>query len=177
MKISGGEFKGRTLKTPKGPATRPTKSILREAFFNICQHEIQGARFLDLFAGSGSMGFEALSRGAASVVFVEQNPNAIRCIRENIALLQMQTRAELLPADVFSALKRLEKRKDSFNLIYIDPPYDKVAELAPLILQELKERALIAEHGTVFLEGPSRTKPLDCFSKERTFGNARLYQS
>lgn len=174
MKIFGGEFKGRILKTPKGIATRPTKAIMREAVFNICQQEIHGARFLDLFAGSGSMGFEALSRGAASAVFVEKNTNAFRCIRENIDLLELNSRAELLATDALTSLNRLEKRGDAFNLVYVDPPYAQVQTLVPLLLEKLKN--LLNKGGIIFLEGPSQGKLLENIAQHRTFGNSVLYQ-
>jgi 16S rRNA (guanine(966)-N(2))-methyltransferase RsmD len=167
-------FKGRILKAPKGIATRPTKAIMREAVFNICQQEITGARFLDLFAGSGSMGFEAISRGAASVVFVEKNVNAFRCIRENISLLGITSQAELLATDALTSLTRLEKRGDSFTLVYIDPPYSQVQTLAPLLLEKLK--TLVTPGGIVFLEGPSKGKLLEQIGQQRTFGNSVLYQ-
>jgi 16S rRNA (guanine966-N2)-methyltransferase len=124
LRLIAGRFKGRLLKTPKSASTRPTQGMLREAVFNICQNEIEGAHFLDLFAGSGAMGLEALSRGAAHATFVEQNRNAIACIKENIAQLQVSQETTLIPTDVARALALLAKQKARFDLIYIDPPYD-----------------------------------------------------
>lgn len=83
LRVIAGKYKGRSLKTPKATSTRPTQGMLREAVFNICQNEIEGAFFLDLFAGSGAMGFEAISRGAMKATLVEQNRQAQLCIKEN----------------------------------------------------------------------------------------------
>lgn len=127
LRIIAGKFKGRILKSPKTTKTRPTQGMLREAVFNICQNEVPGARFLDLFAGSGAMSFEALSRGAVSATLVEQAPAAIRCIRENSALLTVDIR--LLPMPVERAAKILGKEGAQFDLIYIDPPYDQAVHL------------------------------------------------
>lgn len=146
LRIIAGKYKGRILKTPKGSSTRPTQGMLREAVFNICQNEVQGSRFLDLFAGSGAMGFEALSRGALKVVFVEKARFALTCIRENISLLQEEPHTSLLNLDALSALKRI---KEQFDLIYIDPPYD--TDIAPY-LEILAQKKILAEGGTLFLE-------------------------
>jgi 16S rRNA (guanine(966)-N(2))-methyltransferase RsmD len=143
LKIIAGKFKGRILKTRNSPQTRPTQGMLREAVFNICQNEIENARFLDLFAGSGAMGLEALSRGASHATFVEQNRQAIQCIKENIALLQLQNNATLLPMDCSRALSLLPKA--SFDLIYIDPPYEQ-----PIPLEQIAP--LLAPSGTLFIE-------------------------
>ncbi|MBX7067100.1 MAG: 16S rRNA (guanine(966)-N(2))-methyltransferase RsmD [Parachlamydiales bacterium] len=143
MKIIAGTFKGRNLKAPKSSTTRPTQGMLREAVFNICQNEIEGARFLDLFAGSGAMGLEALSRGASLAVFVEQNRQAIGIIKENISALQVESMAKVIPTNATRALQILEGQK--FDLIYIDPPYDLKVDLTPVA-------GLLSPHGTVFLE-------------------------
>lgn len=145
LRIIAGKFKGRILKIPKSSRTRPTQGMLREAIFNICQNEIEGALFLDLFAGSGAMGLEALSRGAARATFVEQNRQAIACIKENIKTLQVENQAALIPADVSLALTLLAKQKTQFDLIYIDPPYESPFDLAPVI-------PLILANGSLFLE-------------------------
>lgn len=145
LRIIAGTFKGLLLKAPKGPSTRPTQGMLREAVFNICQNEIPGARFLDLFAGSGAMGLEALSRGAAHATLVEQNRNAIACIKENIASLHVENQTSLIPYDASRALALLAKQSVLFDIVYIDPPYDSPMTLEPLI-------PLLAPHATLFLE-------------------------
>jgi 16S rRNA (guanine966-N2)-methyltransferase len=145
LKIIGGTFKGRILKAPKTDSTRPTQGMLREAIFNICQNEIQGARFLDLFAGSGAMGLEALSRGASTATFVEQNRQAMRCIQENIAILKVEEQTQLIPTDAQRALERLREQSAQFDLIYIDPPYDVAFDLAQLV-------PLLSSEGMLFFE-------------------------
>lgn len=145
LRIIAGTFKGRLLKAPKGPSTRPTQGMLREAVFNICQNEIPNARFLDLFAGSGAMGLEALSRGASHATLVEQNRHAAACIKENIATLQLQPQTTLIPTDVTRAIALLAKQSAQFDIIYIDPPYDTPFDLEPLI-------PLLAPNATLFLE-------------------------
>lgn len=143
MRIIAGTFKGRSIKTPKTASTRPTQSMLREAIFNICQNEIEGSRFLDLFAGSGAMGIEALSRGAAHATFVEQNRTAIQCIKENIANFHLESVSRLIPIHFKRALVLLEK--EQFDLIYIDPPYDMSIDLTSIL-------PLLHPTGLLFLE-------------------------
>lgn len=145
MRISSGTYKGRELKTPKGTKTRPTSSKVRESIFSILQNEIDRARFLDLFAGSGSMGIEALSRGAKEATFVEQDRMAARCIRENLKNLELDAR--LIQGDVFSAARRLVKQETVFDIIYVDPPYS--LNLSPLF--ECLP-SLLAPGGTLFIE-------------------------
>ncbi len=176
LRIIAGQFKGRILKTPKGLATRPTQGMLRESVFNICQNEIQGARFLDLFAGSGAMGLEAISRGASHATFMESNRNAIASIRENIAILQVASQTTLIPAKVEQALKRLSS---PFDIIYIDPPYD-----TPLSrhIEELLAKDLMAKNGVLFLEERNSPHPSSLSFRQlsligsRRFGEALLHQ-
>src|SRR3972149_174780 len=126
MRIIGGKWGGRALKAPKGTQTRPTLAITRKAVFDICQFAMSDAEVLDLFAGSGAMGLEALSRGALHVTFVDKSNEAIRCIRENLQTLDAEAAATILQADAMSALKKLEGRKKIFSFIYIDPPYEEL---------------------------------------------------
>lgn len=176
LRIIAGQFKGRILKSPKGPSTRPTQSMLRESVFNICQQEIQGAYFLDLFAGSGAMGLEALSRGASHATLVESDRRAIAAIRENIAILQVASETTLVTTHAEQALKRLSV---PFNIIYVDPPYDMPIE--PFV-KELLNRNLIASNGILFIEersGPHPTSlhfPQLTLVGSRRFGEALLHQ-
>ncbi|MCC6127902.1 MAG: 16S rRNA (guanine(966)-N(2))-methyltransferase RsmD [Chlamydiae bacterium] len=121
LRILSGAFKGRILKSPPEKTTRPTQGVLRSAVFNICQADIEGARFLDLFAGSGAMGLEALSRGAKSATFVEKDKKAAVCIRKNISLLNVSEQTEVFSIDALTAIHKMTK---PFDIIYIDPPYD-----------------------------------------------------
>lgn len=175
LRIIGGTFKGRSLKTPKGETTRPTTAMAREALFNRCQHLIEGAVVLDLFAGSGAIGFEALSRGAAHVTFVEKDRAASTCIRQNQALLELEGKCTLLQMDAHAALSRL---KHPFDLIYVDPPYDlKVASL----LEEIGKNHLLKSDGILFFEERYRNKtPPQLlhlkYVDSRKYGEASIHQ-
>jgi len=181
LRILSGKFKGRNLKSPQSSPTRPTQGILRQAVFNICQHQIQDVRFLDLFAGSGAMGLEALSRGAKYSCFVEQNRSAAHIIRENIQILDVTEYSELLAMDALRALKILARRKETFDIIYIDPPYGQ-PELIRSVLEEIEKNNLISLSGVVFFEDSAQDPELDYNSgrlkkvSSRKFGIARLYQ-
>jgi 16S rRNA (guanine966-N2)-methyltransferase len=176
LRIIGGQFKGRILKTPKGPTTRPTQGMLRESVFNICQNEIQGAHFLDLFAGSGAMGLEALSRGACHATLVESDRKALSSIRENIAILQVASQTTLLACDAKQAVKRLA---GSFDIMYIDPPYQTPA--APFV-EELVARGLVTDGAILFIEERSHPNPSPprfsflSLVDSRRFGEALLHQ-
>lgn len=177
LRIIAGKYKGRLLKTPKGSSTRPTQSVLREALFNICQHEIEGAHLLDLYAGSGAIGFEALSRCAAHVTFVEKDRSALTTLKENIALLAVASQTTLMPCDAMAALTRLTT---PFHLIYIDPPYN--LPTAP-ILEAILTRNLLRINGHLFVEERYDTKkqttPISSerlkLRDSRRFGTALLH--
>jgi 16S rRNA (guanine(966)-N(2))-methyltransferase RsmD len=128
------------------------------------------------------MGFEALSRGARLVVFVEQDRVAARCIRQNRELLRAEKNSEILALDLFAALKKLHERSLVFDVIYIDPPYAKTANIATEVLAKLESYALIAPKGIVFVEDASQDQQLVYKSASlklddvRSFGAARLYR-
>ncbi len=125
MRIIAGDFRGRRLNTPKGMNIRPTIDRVREAIFNIVRLEVPDARVLDLFAGTGAMGLEALSRGADRAVFVDQSLGAVRLIRENIELCNARDRSVIIQDAVPSAIRRLSAKGEIFSLIFLDPPYGK----------------------------------------------------
>lgn len=134
---------------PKGRSIRPTADRVREAIFNIIAPHVPDARVLDLFAGTGALGLEALSRGASKAIFVDEQPQAVRLIHENVELCGAQERVEVIRAAVHLAIRRLVDRGDSFHLIFMDPPYGKgyvektVLQLDPLIYPET---LVVAEH-------------------------------
>lgn len=140
MRILSGEAKGRVLKTREGKGTRPTDSRSREMLFNILSAQVEGARFLDLYAGNGGVGLEALSRGAAFCVFVEQNAAAAAIIRENLKICGWQERAQVWHASVKSALHRFAEMHAAgvnegltgFDIVFADPPFTLPRELADL---------------------------------------------
>src|SRR5580704_9424331 len=143
MRVIGGEFRSRVLKSVPGLDVRPTPDRLREALFNILAPRIHGAVFADLYAGSGAVGIEALSRGAAKAIFVEQKFAAVRAIRENLRSLGIEARAEVRQGRATAMIPQLEA-----GIVFLDPPYALENEYsAALDLLGAKPRALvIAQH-------------------------------
>jgi 16S rRNA (guanine966-N2)-methyltransferase len=125
MRIITGTLKGRRLVTPKGLSLRPTSDRVKESLFNILGGEIKDKTILDLFAGTGNLGIEALSRGAKRVTFVEKNREAIRLTQKNLITCQMEDRSEVLVKDVNQAIGLLKGKGERFDLIFMDPPYEK----------------------------------------------------
>ena len=125
MRIVAGEFRGRKLHTPKGAQIRPTTDRVREAIFSIIASHLPDATVLDLFAGTGALGLEALSRGADRAVFVDRSPDAVRLIRANVELCRATQRAEIVQGPVAQVVQRLAHQGETFHLIFMDPPYGK----------------------------------------------------
>jgi 16S rRNA (guanine(966)-N(2))-methyltransferase RsmD len=154
MRIGGGEYRGRTLRTPKGEATRPTSGLVRETLFNILAPALPDARVLDLYAGCGSVGLEALSRGAASAVFVEKARPALDCLRDNAAALGVAV--EIIPAPVDRALASLARNGAVFDLIFLDPPFADTAAYAG-VLAAVADTRLLAPDGVLVAQHDART--------------------
>jgi 16S rRNA (guanine966-N2)-methyltransferase len=127
MRIIAGRYRSRTLQAPAGLATRPTSDRLRETLFNVLAARIEGARFLDLYAGSGAVGMEALSRGAASVDFVERAPAALAVLKKNLTRLGLTAGFRIHGAGVGTVLRKM-KAGTAFDVVFLDPPYDAAAE-------------------------------------------------
>lgn len=127
MRVIAGKARRLPLKTIDGLDTRPTTDRIKETLFNILQNDLCGIRFLDVFAGSGGIGIEALSRGASQAVFIEQSRRAADCIRENLAFTRLDGQATVMQSEVMAALSRLEGTAP-FGIIYMDPPYGKGLE-------------------------------------------------
>jgi len=125
LRIIGGELRGRKLATVPGMQTRPTADRVRESIFNIIGASVQGTLVLDLFAGTGAMGIEALSRGAESAVFADNDKTAIRALAKNIRICSLEGRANIIQWDVLKNLNIVRSFPAGFNLVFIDPPYDK----------------------------------------------------
>ncbi len=171
MRIIAGQFRHRALEAPKGPATRPTSGIVREAVFNICQGSVEGVDVLDLYAGSGAMGLEALSRGARSVTMVENDAHALRAIKKNIEALGVQQQAMVLSGDVFKSLSRIGKR---FGMIYADAPYDAIQGRDKLIL-EIDKGLLLLPGGDFFLEEATKAKEPEVVLERLQLKSCRNY--
>lgn len=142
------------LKTIEGRDTRPTTDRIKETLFNMIQSEIPGAYFLDLFAGSGQIGLEAVSRGAAFAVFVENQKKAAACIQENILFTKSEKESLLLKMDVLPALRSLEG-KYRFDIIFMDPPYQDMQERD--VIKYLKDSDLLKEEGMIIVEAAKDT--------------------
>lgn len=157
MRIITGTARGARLKAPKGLSTRPTADRVKESLFNILAGRVQGSRVLDLFSGTGSLGLEALSRGAAAAVFVDRVTAPL--IRENAAHTHLLSRARIESADVLAILPRLAASGERFDLVFCDPPYQKMlwerVLLALDALPILQPGALVVvEHGAAEVELP-----------------------
>ena len=157
MKIVAGEFRGRQLSTPSGDATRPTAARAREALFSILR-DLSAERVLDLYAGSGALGFEALSRGAERLVLVESSKAAQQAIRNNLQALDVGARATLVPLRAEASLKALE-RLGPFSLVFADPPWAD-AQAALGVLEQLVGHSLLAPAARLVLEHAARTPPV-----------------
>jgi len=154
MRIIAGQHKGRTLKTPKWDGLRPTSDKLRETLFNILQHRVDGARVLDVFAGTGAVALEALSRGAVSATCVESDRRAAGLIAENAALCREQDRCVIIRGVASRALQQ-PVPGGPFDIIVLDPPYD-YAELESMVAHAGSQRA---EGAIVVLEHATRVTP------------------
>ncbi len=149
MRVIAGTARSLQLVTPKGEDTRPTTDRIKETLFNMIQFDIQEAVFLDLFAGSGGIGIEALSRGAREAVFVDNSREAYDCITQNLKHTKMESQATVYKQDVFVALTMLEYQK-KFDVIFMDPPYHK--ELEQRVLEYLTTSSLVDEDTTIIFE-------------------------
>ena len=148
MRVIGGEFRSRRLKTIPGLDTRPTLDRLRETLFNILAPQLEGKVFLDAYAGTGAVGIEALSRGALRAKFVESSRAAAGVIRENLASLGLQSRAEVYTGKVLQHLRA--QGGSSYDIVFLDPPYDREREYgeAMFILGAMATPLVIVQHST-----------------------------
>jgi 16S rRNA (guanine(966)-N(2))-methyltransferase RsmD len=157
MRVIAGTYRSRPLTAPRGMATRPTSDRLRETLFNILTPHIEGARFADLYAGTGAVGIEALSRGAAHVTFVESAAIAIAALHANLVGLGIRDRFQLDQRSVPVALRTLARREQQFTLVYLDPPWeDAAAYTQALNLLAESTAALLASEAIVVAEHARR---------------------
>lgn len=154
MRIIAGSRRRLPLKTIEGKDTRPTTDRIKETLFNMLQNEIPGCYFLDLFAGSGQIGLEAVSRGAGYAVFVENAKKAAACVSENIRFTRSERESLLIQMDVLPALRSLEG-KYQFDVIFMDPPYGKCLERE--VLEYLEHSSILKEDTLVIAEAALET--------------------
>ena len=182
MRISGGEWRGRNLKVPAGDAVRPTQDRVREALFSMLQGVLADANVLDLFAGSGAVGLEALSRGAARATFVELMPRHLACLKANIAMVGSEDRCHVIQGDVYQWLEATSATgltTGAFDIVYADPPYEVGAEHGyAKILELLATRGLVNPDGIFIAEMKSGQQPDISprweLCRDRVYGQTRL---
>lgn len=167
MRIISGTLKNQQILSPPGLHTRPTSNRLRETLFNICQGFIDKARFLDLFAGSGAIGLEALSRGAEECTFIDHNRGCARCIETNLANMKLGRQGKVLTGDTFTWLERLSKSPQKYTIIYADPPYDAQLDVDGVnitysqhLLYLIDKSPLLEHGGMLFIEDSKASKPI-----------------
>lgn len=173
VRIVAGARRGRFIKVPPGDVTRPTSEMVREAVFDALG-PVGGLRVLDLFAGTGAMGLEALSRGARECVFVEQDPRVCAVLRANIRALEYEPECRVINAGYMQAAKTLAREAPGFDLLFLDPPYRMLAEVEGLVTPLLPW--LLADDGVVVAEG-GRTTDVTLGGDpvfDRTYGDTRV---
>ncbi len=178
MRITGGKFCGHKLLSPSHQGLRPTSDMVREALFNILGDAVYEGKVLDLFAGSGALGIEAISRGARAVYFVEQDHRGLHLLKNNLQRFpDINAEVRVFPADAFRILSKLSREGEKFDLILIDPPYK--ANLWLRILQNISQLTPLSEYGQIVLEIPKYNLLPDEIGKliridKRVYGDVSL---
>ena len=175
MRIIAGQYRSRILSSPPGDATRPTSDRLRETLFNILAPRLQGCRFADLYAGTGAVGIEAISRGARHVYFAENAPPALKSLRRNLSTLKIAGGYALEDRGVMPLLQQLAKKSTALNLIYLDPPYEDEEAYTQTLGFLGAHPALLAPDAMVIAEHSARAK----FSLADRYGSltrTRIYK-
>jgi 16S rRNA (guanine966-N2)-methyltransferase len=154
LRLSGGSLRGRKLAGPKGLEFRPTTARIKEFLFFVYREDVPESRFLDLFAGTGSLGLEALSRGAREGVFVERSPRSLQILRRNIDACGFNRQASVMNEDVFAALERLGRRGENFDVVFADPPFRE--SLRARIVASVFTNRILRKGGLLILEHDTR---------------------
>jgi 16S rRNA (guanine966-N2)-methyltransferase len=151
MRIIAGQRRGHKIDGPKGKGTRPTSDMVREAIFNILREEVEGRLAVDLFAGTGALGLEALSRGAARAIFIERDRENVALIRRNLATLRYEDRGTVVPTDAYRWAKAFEPQEGESIVVFLDPPYrdfearaGRVRDLLSALLAKLPAGSIVA---------------------------------
>lgn len=158
MRVIAGTARRLKLETPAGRHTRPTSDKIKETLFNMIQQDLYDARFLDLFSGSGGIAVEALSRGAAEAVMVDNDREALRCIRANLAHTHFEEQARVMAMDVIQALRRLDQQGKAFDIVFMDPPYSMGLERR--ILPYLVDSSLVHDDTRIIVEASLEDDPV-----------------
>ena len=157
MRVIAGSARRLLLKTVEGLDTRPTQDRIKETLFNMINNDVYGAVFLDLFAGSGDIGIEALSRGAEKAVFVDSSDVCRKVIEQNLRHTRLDSKAEIVTKDVFLAIEALKKSGERFDIVFIDPPY--MEGFNETVLDALVKADVLEKDSKIMLERSSKTKP------------------
>jgi 16S rRNA (guanine966-N2)-methyltransferase len=157
VRVIGGIYRGRRLRTAEGFAVRPTSDRLRETLFNILAPQVGGSRFLDICAGSGAVGIEALSRGASEATFIDNSRRACSAIEANLQALGVGREATVIRSDAVAALKRLAEASEQFDIIFFDPPY--ASDIYRAVMLKLAASALLSDNAIVIAEHRAKTPP------------------
>ncbi len=154
MRVISGKFRGKKLISPKDNQIRPTSDKVKGAIFNILQRQINGSKCLDLFAGTGNLGIEAISRGASNCTFVENNTESLKILSKNLQICGTHSSSRIIKQDVLSSLQKLHAENNSYDIIFADPPYDyqKIA----LLVAKIVETQLLEPEGLIIIEHDKR---------------------
>lgn len=179
MRVISGSAKGRRLRAVPGDRTRPITDRVKQALFDILDGDVDGSRFLDLFAGTGSVGIEALSRGAEWAVFVERSVAAVRVIRHNLKTTQLADRARILRTDVFRLLSRPRVEETPFDFVYVAPPQYQGLWADTLLALDTETHPLLWDESLVVVQiHPKEYAPLSltnlALTDQRDYGSTRL---
>ena len=167
MRVIGGDARGRRLKVPKGREVRPTAARVKEALFNILPHDLSGIKVLDLYAGTGNLTIEALSRGAAEAILVDSSAGSAKLIRENLRRLKLVSRTKVWVIPVTHAARLLANRRETFDMILLDPPYGQ--RLVEKTLRVIAEGGLLRYSGVLIAEHSVRDRV------EQSYGSLLLH--
>ncbi|MBS1812027.1 MAG: 16S rRNA (guanine(966)-N(2))-methyltransferase RsmD [Acidobacteria bacterium] len=167
MRVISGIYKGRRLKAVEGMQVRPTSDRLRETLFNVLSSSIQGSRFVDICAGTGAVGIEAMSRGAGHVTFIESNRKAAQVLAENLEHCGITENVKVINRDAVATLKYFAQHLLQFDYFYLDPPYD--SEVYSQVMWTLAKSKLIAEEGLVIVEHRKKIELLSSYDYLRPY--------
>ncbi|MCQ2537134.1 MAG: 16S rRNA (guanine(966)-N(2))-methyltransferase RsmD [Lachnospiraceae bacterium] len=180
MRVIAGKKRHLVLRAVKGDAVRPTTDRTKETLFNVLNPNLVQCSFLDLFSGTGAIGIEALSRGAEYVVFVENAKESLECIKDNLKTTGLTEEARIVARDAISALGILETEKRSFDIIFMDPPYNK--ELEKQVLNRLSGSSLVTEDTIIVVEASKETEfsylselGFECYKEKGYLNNKHVF--
>lgn len=177
MRVVAGIYRGRKLERIEGMDIRPTSDMVKESLFNILGGEVINSNFLDLFGGTGSIGIEAVSRGAEHVVFIDSSIKSIKVLRKNLENLGIKNNVEVYNADYLTAINKLYQNSRRFDIIFLDPPYG--TGIAQKALERINEKPILSGDGVIIVEHDARdAMPVSLGSikmyREKRYGNTKL---